>query len=376
MVFWEFLKAVRLQCLIAAIFILWIGTGCSLGKRSGEYFEPAGFLAEAHGSTKALLLKDGRILITNGSKEIYDPKTQKSQVLPPSLAKPVSYSPAHYSQTLLSSGKVLLLGKFSSKKASGITEQEFSPGADTVEDIWGTWKNRNGHTANLLPDGNVLIWGGGGAKFVQVYNTQNRSLIDKLPLTIERYNHSTASMPNGDILILAGTFFDWEIQHGDHRRSILEVEKYNWSTNKIQVIGKIQLGRENPALVWLNSNELLILGGRTPQNNIVLEIECYNLKTNISKIVGKINSSAFRGNCQPVKLPNGQVLIFGGKSAEIYDPEKQEVYPIKSLLEPRHSHAAIGLPNGDVYILGGIAGNSYVHSVERFNYKEYIKGQH
>ena len=63
-------------------------------------------------------------------------------------------------------------------------------------------------------------------------------------------------------------------------------------------------------------------------------------------------------------LPNGKVLVAGGKSdvdvyseplssVEIYDPSAKRWTAASDLIYPRYMHAATLLPNGKVLIAGG-----------------------
>lgn len=74
-------------------------------------------------------------------------------------------------------------------------------------------------------------------------------------------------------------------------------------------------------------------------------------------------------------LPNGKVLIVGGKdenfdplaSAELYDPATGSFMPTGSLATGRYFHTATLLPNGNVLVVGGFDVNDAVASAELYN---------
>ncbi|MBK9441773.1 MAG: fibronectin type III domain-containing protein [Comamonadaceae bacterium] len=68
-------------------------------------------------------------------------------------------------------------------------------------------------------------------------------------------------------------------------------------------------------------------------------------------------------------LPNGQVLVAGGRnssgslaSAELYDPIAKTWSPASNLSAARYKHTATLLPNGKVLVVGGYDGSSYLPS--------------
>jgi hypothetical protein len=74
-------------------------------------------------------------------------------------------------------------------------------------------------------------------------------------------------------------------------------------------------------------------------------------------------------------LPDGTVLIAGGmrrnqdfyRSAEIFDPAKNQFRPTGDMSLARVGHAAVLLPSGKVLILGGWIGHAVTDSVEQYD---------
>src|SRR5215469_13703358 len=89
-------------------------------------------------------------------------------------------------------------------------------------------------------------------------------------------------------------------------------------------------------------------------------------------LTGSLNTA--RTNHTSTLLPNGQVLVAGGKnsagflaSAELYNPSTGEWTVTGSMTTPRISHQATLLPNGQVLVSGGNNTSGALASAELFN---------
>jgi hypothetical protein len=128
-------------------------------------FSSGGNMTRARNTPTATLLGDGRVLIYGstvatglGTAEIYNPTTQNSTlVATPPVAR------YNHTATLLPSGKVLITGGV----VSGGTAGGASSSSEVYDPATGVWStggslagSRSGHTASLLPTGEVLLTGG------------------------------------------------------------------------------------------------------------------------------------------------------------------------------------------------------------------------
>jgi N-acetylneuraminic acid mutarotase len=174
---------------------------------------PTGSMSARRWGHRATLLQDGKVLVTGGatgalaSPEIYDPATGEWSA----AGSMVEQRPSH-TATLLANGKVLVAagGNFDSVTT-----------AELYDPVTGTWTRtgrlaeaRRSHSATLLPDGRVLVTGGvGNFSFSNDTTPRNSELYDPAAgtwrltgrLNTLRDGHTATLLVNGNVLILGGT---------------------------------------------------------------------------------------------------------------------------------------------------------------------------
>ncbi|HYH99687.1 Kelch repeat-containing protein, partial [Hyalangium sp.] len=203
----------------------------------------------------ATLLHDGRVLVAGGfadkaplaSAEIYDPNCPASPeggspasdgsatCITWTLIKPMQYSRAAHTATLLRDGRVLVVGGVSERDPPMAPPEVYDPTTGEWTDAADLGDgNRAFHTATLLPDGKVLVLGGVqlAAKpdgFTLLSVLQNKKLFTRfyakaldsaalyIPdpqrgtwthleagLTARRVAHTATLMPDGKVLVVGG----------------------------------------------------------------------------------------------------------------------------------------------------------------------------
>ena len=193
---------------------------------AGE-FSLLGELSTQRYSSTATLLRDGRVLIAGGDNwsdggggplanvDIYDPET-KTVGQGPSMTTPRAYHTA----TLLKNGKVFIAGgsievSYGSGLAHGTTEI-FDPATNTFSSAGVMTDARVSHTATLLPNGQVLIAGGGNTfvdvtnppfdaiPYAELYNPNRGRFTRIASMLYARQSHQAVLLKNGNVLITGG----------------------------------------------------------------------------------------------------------------------------------------------------------------------------
>ncbi|MEK2687856.1 Kelch repeat-containing protein [Bdellovibrio sp. GT3] len=164
----------------------------------------------------ATTLTDGRILVVGGTVlngprpalngvEVFNPVTSRW-----SEAPALTEARSRHTSTLLSSGKVLVVG--------GMNDTAYRASAELYDPTTNSWSSANSmsvaranHTATLLPDGRVLVAGGeiGNTTYtasLEIYDpTTNSWSPAGVNLPAERTRHAAVLMPNGKVLIIGGS---------------------------------------------------------------------------------------------------------------------------------------------------------------------------
>ena len=189
--------------------------------RSVVLYDPAAGTWTATGSLRAsrhdhsaTLLPSGKVLVVGGyngihylsSAELYDPATGTW-----TRTRSLGTARANHTATLLPNGKVLVAG---GNNANGIYQCLSS--AELYDPAAGTWTAtsslaaaRAGHTATLLPSGNVLVAGGGDCtgthlSSAELYDPAAGTWTPTGSLGTARTAHTATLLPSGKVLVAGG----------------------------------------------------------------------------------------------------------------------------------------------------------------------------
>ena len=274
----------------------------------------------------AALLPNGTVLIAGGedasndvlpSAEIYDPVAGTFTTVSVTLTTARTGATA----TLLNNGTVLIVGGSSDGSTALPSAEIYDPVAGTFTALTGAGQSlgaaRFGHTATLLPNGNVLIAGGqnsgGPLSSVEIYNSSTQVFgAGPGPLGTPRAGHTATLLFNGTILFAGGS-------------GLSSAELYNPSSGNSTPTGNITTDRTNHAATLLPDGNVLIAGG-TSSGNAVNSTELYNTAAGTFAATG--NMQRARSSLTASVLDSAQVLVVGGSnstypalaSAELYAP--------------------------------------------------------
>lgn len=208
--------------------------------------------------------------------------------------------------------------------------------------IVGTGRARFGHTATLLPDNNLWLFGG--------YDCQHQGVGTCGPFV------SIASAPAAN--------------------SVRSDDIYIWRYANSATAGSLQFPRALHTATLLPDGTIVVVGG-TNGLNILGTAEVYDPNSQKS-VLAKNTMRDVRDLHTATLLPNGRVLIAGGfttnavsststNGAEIYYPDTRVFVPTGSMGTARRNHTATSLPDGTVLVVGGQSTTTITNTAEIYH---------
>jgi hypothetical protein len=217
----------------------------------------------------ATLLDSGKVLVVGGnnlqqgggqvldSVESYDPASGKWTLI---TWLPVARM--DHTATLLTTGKVLVVGGYSGKENAALASAfTFDPALNTWTEINPLPAPRMLHTATLLDDGRVLVIGGTGEPFgsalasAEIYDPRDGTWRSAKALNVGRKGHSATKLSEGQVLVAgSAALFD----PGESWTA----ERYDPVSDEWTVTGDLVTGRYGHSASLLASGRVLIAGGQ------------------------------------------------------------------------------------------------------------------
>ncbi len=233
----------------------------------------------------------------------------------------------------------------------------------------GTWTSapslhnaRDGHTATLLPNGNVVVAGGennnAAMTSTEVYSPTFNSWTVSGNLNVARSNAGAMLLPNGSILIAGGCVGNCL------GATTATAELYNSVSATWSRTASMLKARTYFSMVRLANGNVLVAGGCTALNangcsGVTAAAEIYSSSSGKWTATGSM--TAARGNLTATLLPNGNVLVAGGinaagnplGTAELYNPTTGKWTATGKMITARDEHTAVLLSTGKVLVAGG-----------------------
>ena len=233
---------------------------------------------------------------------------------------------------------------------------------------------RSLHTATLLPDGKVLVYGGISFNTVCVpLNCHPNTFVPLYSAELydpgagawaptddafyERVYHTATLLSNGRVLVAGGTR---KFEDRDNT-SLNASELYDPTAGTWYATGPLQVARYRHTATLLPNGKVLVVGGSvlTPtQDDYLRSAELYDPVTQVWTPTGDLNTGRY-GHTATL-LPSGKVLVVGGagstgylNSAELYDPAVGTWTDAGGLFYERYGHTATMLQSGKVLVAGG-----------------------
>ncbi len=316
------------------------------------------------------LLADGRVLITGGARSggvlsdafIFNPSTQACAAV-----SPMPFARRSHTLTLLPSGKVLAVGGFAS---DNVTPTATSALYDPSVGVGGTWtslpalpQTNAGHTATLLPDGRVLVFGG------RNFDAFTSDLIQYFDPATSAWSTVPAGGSVGVVrastLLPDGRVFFTSGGDAEDCQSVQPALVLNPATNAINAVTSAVL-RCYATATLLANGKVLIVGGRNSTGQFLANAEVFDPATQTSTLTPALSRQRYVHTA--TLLASGEVLVAGGTFArsttEIYDPISNTWRAGPALQVARRLSVSVAHPSGKaILLLGADAGAGASESI-------------
>src|SRR5436189_2542012 len=280
----------------------------------------------------------------------------------------MSVARAGASAVLLYDGRMLITGGKTDGGVSASAER-FSPTGGAFLSTPSMARARANHTSTLLDDGRVLVAGGVGAdgqavSAAEIYDPHTNSWMAAAPMYRARAGHTATSLFDGRV-VLAG---------GDNAGAPIDsVELFDPYEGVFTLTNaRLSHARTGHAAA-LSYDGLVVIGGGFDGAQALASVDVYDPYTDV--VTRGASLVTARAGHTATTLLDGRMLFAGGASdaselasAELYDPAANTMTPIRaSLAAARQRHHALLLPhNSAVLIVGGTASGTAVATAELY----------
>jgi WD40 repeat protein len=357
---------------------------------SSASFRPTGKLHTGRALHTATLLANGQVLVTGGSAladplcigginsaELYSPGT--GAFSPTGSMAILRYA---HTATLLPQGAVLVAGGFGSGRDCedlGEPAQDsaelYDPSTTSFKSTGRMMAGRGGHSATLLPDGRVLLAGGGnqgggefpfygvGTRAAELYDPSRGVFAATGSMAMERLGHTATLLLDGTVLIAGGG-------PSSTSQPTDSAEVYEPASGAFISTGSLSAPRSGHTATLLPNGKVLIAGGYTAfldgEFQASASAEIYDPVTRTFSATGNMGLPRYLHTA--TLLADGTVLVAGGGSAtaEVFNPSTGVFVPTGGMEMSRSGHTSTRLKDGKVLTVGSYLDRSFAASAELY----------
>lgn len=360
---------------VCAVFLL---TGALLGatapvRGADAAWVTTGSLNFARAGHAAVLLPDGKVLVAGGagtSAELYDPATGQW-----TTTGALGVRRSDPTATLLNSGRVLVVGGDrgeSSPQSLGLlgTCEIYDPATGAWSKTGTLNTPRDGFTATLLPNGEVLVAGGvdnadRALASAEVYDPIEGTWRYTGSFGGQRLFHAATRLADGRVLIVGGSNEDLFLT------AVGYADIYDFAAGTWSGVEGLYTPRAQATATLLANGDVLVAGGfenfgpQTAPAPDHVSSALADLFDPVTHWRATAPMNARRYGHSATLLPSGEVLVTGGydlntkaelASTELYDSVTETWHTAASMRDARMSHTATLLADGRVLVVGGYSG--------------------
>ena len=313
-------------------------------------FIPTGAMTVARMGQTITMLRDGRVLITGGVRNIgFRSELSSAEIYDPSTG---SFSPTGsmrtpregHTATLLRDGRVLIVGGSDNGIHTLDSAEIYDPASGAFSGAGHLNQPRVAHVATLLNSGKVLIAGGGRGGMPGGYISYDTAeLFDpdarmfakmRAHMKFDRVGAAAVRLNDGRVLIVGGK--SGRVVTGRHPNlasltPLNSAEIYDPELNSFIRTGDMSAPHYLTTATMLGNGQVLVVGGWTIQGFVVVgmrDADLYQPETNQFSRAGRTSVARLQNTA--ALLPDGEVLIAGGidersnitASVEFYSPKQ------------------------------------------------------
>lgn len=219
------------------------------------------------------------------------------------------------------------------------------------------------HTATTLNSGWVLVTGGhnseGARSIAELYNPEagtwrytRASDGQQTFMNASRWQHTANLLPNGNVLIVGGLDLNTFRHHAT-------VEMFDPSTETFTLVDPLKEARAAHRAIALEDGTVMVMGGHSP-TGVTSSVEIFD-STQMRWLLAPPMPSP-RSEFAATRLSDGRVFVCGGQgdgntaAAWLFNPSSNSWQVLTNVQRGRFGHTATGLPDGRVLIAGGDGG--------------------
>jgi hypothetical protein len=327
---------------------------------ASETWAKTGSMTAPREDQTAILLRNGQVLMMGGTAELYDPATGKFTA---TGSMTTARAALTFTATVLQNGQVLVAGGGAGSGATSSAEL-YDPATGTFSVTGSMATAREDFTATLLNNGQVLVAGGVGCisfgctavSSAELYNPATGTWTPTGSMSSARAWDTATLLPDGQVLVAGG---------GNGSTTLSSAKLYNPATGTFSPTGSMTAALNQQMAGLLPSGKVLVICQRFAN----CQPELYDPATGTWTAAGAADQPGTRGS-NAVILNNGQVLLSGGvngaapgainitAAATLFDPVAGTTTVTGSMTIPRTAHSLTVLQNGQVLAAGGETQNN------------------